>query len=125
MIAVYHFVYYYTYLLIKKRNKDAKFAASQLVFVVFSLHLLLFISIVKSIYGINFSYGINSSNKYYFYPLGIALLLWFQNYYQKKYTDFVIKKYEDIIKVDLTNTIKYILIVVLPLIIQVIIARAF
>ena len=120
---MYHFVYYYTYLLIQKRNKDAKFAASQLIFVSLFLHLLFIVDIIKQVFGNIFSTGIDSSNKYYFYPIGIALLLWFQNYYRKKYSDFVIKKYEDVIKVNALNTIKYLAIVVLPLIIQIILVR--
>ena len=121
---MFDFIYYYFYKLIIKRNSDAKFVASAILFFIIGIHILLPLTIIRKLFNVYFS-GFSDSyliNKLYMMPFAIAFLI-LTHYIFKRRFEKIERKYEGRKMVTFWNTVIVFSTMLVPLIITIILLK--
>jgi len=113
---MYDFIYYYFYKLIIKRNPDAKFVASAILFFIIDVHILLPLTIIRKLFNVYFSAFSDSYliNKLYMMPFAIAFLI-LTHYIFKRRFEKIERKYEGQKMVTFWNTVIVFSLLLVPL----------
>jgi len=121
---MYDFIYYYFYKLIIKRNSDAKFVASAILFFIIDVHIGLIFTLIEVFCDISYSSFSNSYliNKLYMMPFAIAFLI-LTHYVFKQRFDKIERKYEGRRMVTFWNTVIVFSTMLVPLIITIILLK--
>jgi len=123
---MYDFIYYYFYRLIIKRNSDAKFNASVLMFLTIVIHTCFPLAIVKKAFDLSYSEFRFSDtyliNKWCMMPFGLAFLI-LVHYIFKKRFEKIERKYEGRKMVTFWNTVIVFSTMLVPLIITIILLK--
>lgn len=121
---MYSFIFYFFYKFAEKKNPSPSIIAICYVSLTQLFHAFLVVSILMNVVGINFNISMFSDNyvfnKIYTAPLFIPWLI--VNYiFFKKRTNTIIEKYDEKNEKPLSfiNTIKVLLIMILPLIVAI------
>ena len=121
---MYDFIYYYFYKLIIKRNPDAKFVASAILFFIIDVHIGLIFTLIEVFCDISYSSFSDSYliNKLYMMPFAIAFLI-LTHYVFKRRFDKIERKYEGRRMVTFWNTVIAFSTMLVPLIITIILLK--